>query len=57
VAIDFNFVSTCIHSDIVQTPLAVPAAVRAHSSTPFSDGSRPGTPLSGESVETALHFL
>ncbi|KAI1294265.1 hypothetical protein EDD11_008201, partial [Mortierella claussenii] len=32
----------------VQTPLAVPVPVRARSSTPFSDESRPGTPLSGD---------
>ncbi|KAG0043098.1 hypothetical protein BGZ83_011834, partial [Gryganskiella cystojenkinii] len=29
----------------VHAPIAVPVAVRARSSTPFSDDSRPGTPL------------
>jgi len=38
-------------SDIVQTPLAVPVPVRARSTTPFPDDSRPGTPLSGKHIE------
>jgi len=46
-----NLIHTPVHSDIVHVPLAVPVPVRARSSTPFSDESRPGTPLSGESAE------
>ena len=44
-------------SDIVQTPLAVPVPVRARSSTPFSDESRPGTPLSGKCKRNRLMLL
>ena len=52
-----NLIHTPVHSDIVQTPIAVPVAVRARSSTPFSDESRPNTPLSGKSANIMCCFL
>ncbi|KAI1315212.1 hypothetical protein EDD11_001100 [Mortierella claussenii] len=51
-----GYVELLLSSTTFQAPIAVPIPVRARSSTPFSDTSRPSTPLLGERNAMGLHF-